>query len=266
VAPRVDAYGANYSRFSTALYEEIRREAYGEDFAQLSWLTASGHDEIIAFLAPPAAGRVLDLGCGAGGPTLRLVRRTGCAAVGVDEREDAVREARARAEREGLAGRATFERADAARLAFPAGSFTGAVSIDAVNHLPDRAATLAGWARILAPGGRLVFTDPTVVTGPLTADEIAGRSATGFFLFVPPGENERCLERAGFAVEGIEDRSEDLAALAARRREARARQREELLAVEGRELFEGQQAFLELAGRLAAEKRLSRFLYVATKR
>jgi hypothetical protein len=43
----------------------------------------------------------------------------------------------------------------------------------------------AEWARLLKPNGRLLFTDPTVVTGPLTNAEIAVRSSAGFYLFVP---------------------------------------------------------------------------------
>jgi SAM-dependent methyltransferase len=266
VAPRVDAYGANYAGFSSDLYAEVRREAYGEDFGQMSWLTAGEHDEMLEHLALAPGTRTLDLGSGAGGPTLRLARRSGASVVGIEAHPEAVREARARASREGLGDRVTFEQADAAGpLPFPDGSFGGAISIDAINHLPDRARTLAAWARVLAPAARLVFTDPTVVTGPLTAEEIAGRSVMGFYLFVPPGENERGLREAGLRLDRVDDRSADVAAVAARRRDARARHREALIAVEGRDLFEGQQAFLELAGRLAAERRLSRFRYVATK-
>ena len=33
-------YDANYGNFQTELYTEIRREAFGEDIGQNSWLTA----------------------------------------------------------------------------------------------------------------------------------------------------------------------------------------------------------------------------------
>ena len=35
---------------------------------------------------------------------------------------------------------------------------------------------LSDWARLLVPGGKLLFTDPMVVTGPLSHKEIAARS------------------------------------------------------------------------------------------
>ena len=34
-------YDANYGEFQTELYAEIRREAFGEDIGQNSWLTSS---------------------------------------------------------------------------------------------------------------------------------------------------------------------------------------------------------------------------------
>jgi SAM-dependent methyltransferase len=36
--------------------------------------------------------------------------------------------------------------------------------IDAVNHLRDRAGVFDEWVRLLAPGGRVLFTDPITVT------------------------------------------------------------------------------------------------------
>jgi ubiquinone/menaquinone biosynthesis C-methylase UbiE len=70
-------------------------------------------------------------------------------------------------------------------LSFTDREFDAITCIDAINHLPERSVTIGEWARILRPDGRLLFTDPTTVTGPLSNDEIAVRSAAGYFLFVP---------------------------------------------------------------------------------
>ena len=151
-------------------------------------------------------------------------------------------------------------------LPFENATFDAIICIDAINHLPNRAVILAEWARVLKAGGALVFTDPIVVSGPLTAEEIAIRSSIGFFLFVPPGTDERLLEEAGFDVRDVADRTENMANTALRRLIARAGNERDLRHLEGDETFEGQQRLLEVAARLAAERRLSRLAFRATRK
>jgi hypothetical protein len=43
-------YDANYGNFQTELYEQIRREAFGEDIGQNSWLTANEQDKFLSWL------------------------------------------------------------------------------------------------------------------------------------------------------------------------------------------------------------------------
>jgi hypothetical protein len=40
--PPAGHYNANYGNFQTELYAQIRREAFGEDIGQNSWLTSDG--------------------------------------------------------------------------------------------------------------------------------------------------------------------------------------------------------------------------------
>src|ERR1700736_2958145 len=102
----VDLYGANYSRFASPLYEEIRREVFGEDLGSNSWLTPREHAWVVAALRLAPDARALDVACGPGGPALRLARATGAQVMGVDIHEQAIEQARAMASREGLADRA----------------------------------------------------------------------------------------------------------------------------------------------------------------
>src|SRR5688572_1675843 len=237
----VRSYDAQYGQFSTELYAEIRREAFGEDIGQNSWLTSDEHDLFIEWMRLSPHSHVLDIACGSGRTTLRIASRTGCTVHGLDIHQSAIAEARAAAEQGGLASRSTFELHDAANpLPFEDKSFDALICIDAINHLPDRQGVLAEWARVLKPEGILVFTDPVVVTGPLSGEEIAIRSSIGFFLFVPPGVDERFLEAAGFHVAEIADRTPNMALSAQRRMLARQRREVDLRRIEAAKPSRGQ--------------------------
>ncbi len=262
----VDHYGAQYGHFADDAYAAVRREAFGEDIGQNGWTTAEEQDRFVAWLNVDSGARVLDVACGAGGPARRLSQRTGCSVLGIDIHEQGIARARELAALEGVADRVAFEPMDASRpLPLPNESFDAVVCIDAINHLPDRPLTVSEWARVLKPGGRVLFTDPITVTGPLGNDEIAIRSSIAFFLFVPTGFDEQVLHDAGLELVEFEDRTENMAMVASRWHAARAARADVLRRVEGDETFDGQQTFFEVCARLARERRLSRFVYLAAK-
>jgi SAM-dependent methyltransferase len=261
-----DHYGQQYGSFADEVYGAIRGEACGEDFGQNSWHTKEEHDLLRAWLALDESSRLLDVACGGGGPTLRMARLSGCRAVGIDIQAEGIAAATATADQSGLAGRLQFIQHDANRpLPFPDAAFDAVLCIDAINHLRDRAAALGEWRRVLKPKGRLIFTDPIIVTGPLSNEEVAVRAAIAFFLFVPSGYDERVLAEAGFAVETAEDRTEDIAQVAGRWYDARAGREAVLREIEGDERYAKQQTFFAMCARLARERRLSRFAYLARK-
>jgi SAM-dependent methyltransferase len=259
-------YTTNYRHISTDVYMAVRGQVYDEHFGQTGWLTADEQDRLIARLGLAADARVLDVACGSGGPSLRLAQRTGCQVVGIDIHEQGVANATAEAKRAGLAGRARFQRHDANDpLPFPDASFDAIVCVDAINHLADRAAVLGEWARVLVPGGRLAFTDPITVTGPLTNEEIAIRGSLGFFLFVPAGYDARVIAGAGLDLVEEENATANMAEVAGRWHRARAAHADELRRLEGDADHEAQQRFYEVASRIAREGRLSRFIFLARK-
>jgi SAM-dependent methyltransferase len=207
---------------------------------------------------------VLEVGSGSGGPAVYLAAAMGCRMTGVDVNERGVRNGAQLAARQGVAERVTFHLADASQpLPFPDASFDAIVSNDAICHLPDRLARLREWHRLLRRQGRVLFTDALVVTGPLTNEELATRSSIGFYVFVPAGENERLIERAGFRLLACDDLTDAAAAIAGQWHDARARHRAALQEREGVDNFEGLQRFLACVRRVSAERRLSRFAYLA---
>ncbi|REJ78383.1 MAG: class I SAM-dependent methyltransferase [Acidobacteria bacterium] len=260
-------YDAQYTSFATDLYSRIRARVFGEDYGQNGWQTADEQDRFIEWLSLGDSDLLLDVACGSGGPTTRIVGKTGCRAVGIDINPKAIDEARSRAESAGISQKATFRTVEGkTALDFEDGSFDGLICIDAVNHLPDRSAVFAEWKRILKPGGRIVITDPIVVTGPITDQEMRVRSSIGFFIFVPPEVDKSLLDSAGFEVEPVQDLTGNMARIAARWRRAREENESELRRIEGDETYYGQQEFLDVAARLAKEKRLSRHLLLGTRR
>ncbi len=258
-------YDSVYDNFANSVLARVRSEAFGEDIGQNSWLTVDEYRGFLALLELNAEMSVLDVCCGSGGPALFLARQVGCRVTGIDQSESGIRDANRIANEEGLEGVA-FSIADANQpLVYEPGSYDAIISIDAINHLADRLAVFREFRRMLAPAGRLLFTDAITVTGILSSDEVAARSGIGAMNFAPPGENERLLKLAGFEVRHVRNVSDNVTLTSARRYEARERYRDDLIRIEGHEVFSAMQCFLMVAHRLSSEQRLSRFVFLAVR-
>jgi SAM-dependent methyltransferase len=263
----VDLYDGHYAHLATDVQSDVRRETYGEDLGQASWITGVEAREWFDLLRLGPGQKVLEVACGSGGMTCAMARHSGATCVGVDINLHGIQAAQQRAERDGLSSVASFQVVDAGRhLPFPDESFDAIFCNDSINHLPDRAAVLQDWYRILRPGGRALFTDPIVVTGQLSNEEIRVRSSIGFFLFTPLGHNEHLLETTGFTVRDVRDITDAVASVSLRWMNARAKRRERLTAVEGDGGFEGLQRLLGAVHVLSSERRLSRYMYLAQKK
>jgi SAM-dependent methyltransferase len=263
---RAGFYGPQYAHIDSELAAEIRREVFGEDIGQESWRSATEQAEIIGLLGLTSESRVLDVACGAGGPSLAMVERTGCQLTGLDIQPEGIAHANSLAAKRGIADGATFAVVDCgARLPFQDNTFDAVLCIDAIGHLRDRFEALSDWGRLLCKGGRLVFTDPAVLTGVVAKSEIDDRFALGSnAFFVPPGINEEAIRAAGFALLGRKDRAGAVAEIGSRWHAARLRHSAILKREEG-EWFERRQRMLATSAELARSGRLSRFLYAAEK-
>jgi SAM-dependent methyltransferase len=262
----VNLYNAHYGNLTADHHMEVRRQTYDEDLGQTSWITLAEAREFFRLLGLDSGRTALEVSCGSGGVTCRMAQETGATCVGVDINEHGIAAATRKASEAGLAARVAFRMADASQsLPFPDESFDAVFCNDSVNHFPDRLAVLRDWHRLLRPGGRLLFTDPIVVTGQLTSEEIRARTSIGFCLLTPVGWNERLLAESGFVVDDVWDVTDAVASVSGKWRRARAELRDSLVRLEGEDNFEGLQRFLDIVHTVASERRLSRCMYLASK-
>lgn len=263
---KVKLYPGTYKNYSEEIYKSIRNETFGEDIGQNSWLTAGEFREFFSLLSIAKSKKVLEIASGSGGPALSMAKETGCHLTGLEYDKNGVNNSLKMAEANGLKGQTEFIHGDASEpLPFEDNSFDALFTVDAINHLKNRVSILKEFYRVLKPGGKLLYTDPIVVSGILSNEEIAVRSSIGYFLFTPLGENERLLNEAGFIEILSRDVTENMSVVSQRWFEAREKRKDELLTIEEEDNYNGLQKFFKMVHTLSSEKRLSRIMFSAGK-
>ena len=174
-----------------------------ESYAQHAHFVPALGQPVLDLLKPEAGERILDLGCGDGVLTEKIVAG-GAVVVGVDASADMVAAARKR----GLDARV----ADGARLGFSR-EFDAVFSNAALHWMKDDPdAVIAGVARALKPGGRFagemgghgcVAAITVALIAVLERHGADGKSVSPWYF--PTVDDYRArLERGGFTVEYIE--------------------------------------------------------------
>src|SRR5882672_4402414 len=136
---------------------DMLQAIWGEGF-----LSPGGPDEVARLIgAVDLRGlAVLDIGCGAGGIDIALVRAHGAGFVTAIDVEDTVLgSARALIAREGLGTRIGVVKVAPAPLPFPAGAFDVVFSKDSIVHIANKHALMVEVFRVLKPGGRFIASD-----------------------------------------------------------------------------------------------------------
>lgn len=261
---QVDGYESFYQEFDSPLMRQIRREAYGEDIGQHSWVSADEVRGDIDRLRLSRSSRFVDLGCGPCGPLTFVLATVGCSGTGVELSPSALRVGRARAASLGIDALLAVQEADLNEpLPFEPGSFDAAMSLDVVLHLRDRSKLFQEIARLLRPGGRFLFTDAGVVTGSVSNEEVRKRSVYGLTHFVAAGWNEHLLASAGLRLVETENRTMSALKSAIGRLAAAQAHRGELERVSSAADFATQQAYLETVVQLSRRGAVSRLMYLA---
>ena len=266
MSAKVDLYNSAYGSYEADVYRRIRVATYGQDFGQTSWVTTEESRDIPRLLDLSSSSSVLEIGSGSGRYALHLVETMGCHLLGVDVNEFGVENANRLSAEAGVSDRARFQTCDVSKpLPLEDASFDAAFSNDVICHIPGRLSLLRELVRVLKPGARLLFSDALVIGGTISHEEIAARSSIGYYIFSPPGENERLLKEAGFCVLSATDTTSNAADIASRWRENRDQNQVRLVQIEGAANFNGLQNFLSCVHKLTNERRLLRFVYLAER-
>ena len=143
---------------------------------------------------------VLDIGCGAGGIDIALVRSHGAGFVcGIDVEDPVLAHARALVDRARLASRIGLVKVAPGPLPFPPGCFDVVFSKDSIVHIPDKHALMAEVFRVLKPGGWFLASDWLIGTetiSPQMADYVAAEGLD--FGMATPARYLEAMTAAGF--------------------------------------------------------------------
>jgi len=114
--------------------------------------------------------RILDIGCGIGGPAFEMARTHGAEVVGVDLEAPLIERASNDAAELGLADRCRFQTVHLGPLPFDDQTFDIVVASGALTQTQDKEAIFADCLRLLRPGGHLSCYDWTKAPGEYSAD------------------------------------------------------------------------------------------------
>lgn len=142
--------------------------------------------------------KVLDLGCGLGGPSRLLAAEYGCRVMGIDLIFEYVRAATLLSRKVGLAHSAMFQVGNMARLPFQDQCFDVAWSQHTLMNIKNKAALYRQVYRVLKPGGLLALYEILSGSAVPIYYPVQWASDAGTNFLVPQDRFQRELSAAGF--------------------------------------------------------------------
>lgn len=186
---------------------DMLQAVWGEGF-----LSPGGADEISRLVADAdlTGDSILDIGCGAGGIDIALVRNHGAGYVtGIDVEDTVLQRARALIARESLAARIGLAKVSPGPLPFPPRTFDVVFSKDSIVHIADKHALMLEVFRVLKAGGRFIASDWLIGHDHAPSPEMAGYIASEGLDFgmASPSRYQDALRGAGFVDIAITSRN-----------------------------------------------------------
>ncbi|KAK0706012.1 S-adenosyl-L-methionine-dependent methyltransferase [Lasiosphaeria miniovina] len=176
-------------------------------------------DKLAEALALPRGAHVLDAGCGVGHVALRMAQAHGLRISAIDIVDHHITKARRNISRSGLPNNTiAVHKMDYHHLESLADeSLDGAYTMETFVHATDPEAVLAGFYRLLRPGGRVAhFEYDHELVGDAPEDMAASMRKINQYAAMPtnhrshPGVFKQMLEEAGFEDVVVRDFSENI--------------------------------------------------------
>jgi SAM-dependent methyltransferase len=152
--------------------------------------------------------RVLDVGCGIGGPARYLAHRYGCRVDGIDLTPELIATGRVLTRRCGLADRVVLQVGNALDLPYPDETFDVAWCQNVTMNIADKTRLLSGVYRVLKPGGLLTSTEFSLGPGGDVIFPVPWAYDPSISFLDPEDVMRGRLQAAGFRIREWTDYSE----------------------------------------------------------
>ena len=176
-----------------------------EKLAPIDHLHARGFaatKELADILPIKAGDRIIDIGCGIGGPTRYLAERFNCRVDGIDITEGFVQAANRLSALVGLQDRVRIKLGDGQKLPYEDAAYDGGYALHVTMNVPDRDGFFGEAFRVLKPGAFFALTEHGL--GPAGDPHHPvpwSEDGAGAYL-IRPADTVAFLEGAGFV--GVE--------------------------------------------------------------
>lgn len=158
-----------------------------------------------ALLAPGPLDRILDVGCGLGGPARMLGDLKKCRVTGLDLAPHFVETAIYLSELTGQIGSVAFQQGSATSLPFADATFDGAWQLHVSMNVPGKAAMYGEIHRVLKPGARFIIHDPVRGASSDVIYPVPWAAEPELSFLWSEAEMLSCLKSSGFEVVETDD-------------------------------------------------------------